>query len=216
MILKLVFITLLSGLSMTSDNESRDVENWESDPGGMMDYYQAISYTLGQSIADLVDNAYDANATEIDIQIDLDPDTSLPYIRILDNGNGISQDDMNKAIRLGLKRERNESDLGVYGIGMKLSALSQAHEVTVASHKSGIFSLRRISAHHMRDTNRNELLKFPTGSSAFKISKTKFQDENWSTMILLEDVHQASKWSGPTSAPARRRPSAARRRTWSA
>ena len=179
---------------MTTDNKSRDVENWESDPGGMKNYYQAISYTLGQSIADLVDNAYDADATEIDIQIDLDPDTSLPYIRILDNGKGISQDDMNKAMRLGLKRERNESDLGVYGIGMKLSALSQAHEVTVASHKSGVFSLRRISAHHMRETNRNELLKFPTGSSAFNISKTKFQDENWSTMILLEDVHQASKW----------------------
>ena len=37
MVLKLVFITLLSGLSMTTDNKSRDVENWESDPGGMMD-----------------------------------------------------------------------------------------------------------------------------------------------------------------------------------
>jgi len=179
---------------MPDSKITTDVEKWESDPGGMMDYYQAISYTLGQSIADLVDNAYDADATEIDIEIDLDPDTSLPYIRILDNGNGISQEDMNKAMRLGLKRERNESDLGVYGIGMKLSALSQAHEVTVASNKSGIFSLRRISAHHMRMTNRNELMKYPTGSAAFKISRAKLDDENWSTMILLEDVHQASKW----------------------
>ena len=176
------------------NNSHDDVEVWGMDADGMMGYYQAMSYTLGQSIADLVDNAYDAEATEIDIQIDLDLETKLPYIRILDNGNGISQDDMNKAMRLGLKRERMDSELGVYGIGMKLSALSQAHEVTVASQKSDSFSLRRISAHHIRQTNRNELLKYPTGSSAYTVSKAKFDKEEWSTMILLEDVHQASKW----------------------
>ena len=179
---------------MDLNNSHDDVEVWGMDADGMMGYYQAMSYTLGQSIADLVDNAYDAEATEIDIQIDLDLETKLPYIRILDNGNGISQDDMNKAMRLGLKRERMDSELGVYGIGMKLSALSQAHEVTVASQKSDSFSLRRISAHHIRQTNRNELLKYPTGSSAYTVSKAKFDKEEWSTMILLEDVHQASKW----------------------
>ena len=179
---------------MDMNNSHDDVEVWGMDADGMMGYYQAMSYTLGQSIADLVDNAYDAEATEIDIQIDLDLETKLPYIRILDNGNGISQDDMNKAMRLGLKRERMDSELGVYGIGMKLSALSQAHEVTVASQKSDSFSLRRISAHHIRQTNRNELLKYPTGSSAYTVSKAKFDKEEWSTMILLEDVHQASKW----------------------
>ena len=42
---------------------------------------------------------------------------------------------------LGVKRERSESELGVYGIGMKLSALSQAHEVTVVSKKGGSISL---------------------------------------------------------------------------
>mgnify|MGYP006133846475 FL=1 len=179
---------------MDLNNSHDDVEVWGMDADGMMGYYQAMSYTLGQSIADLVDNAYDAEATEIDIQIDLDLETKLPYIRILDNGNGISQDDMNKAMRLGLKRERMDSELGVYGIGMKLSALSQAHEVTVASQKSDSFSLRRISAHHIRQTNRNELLKYPTESSAYTVSKAKFDKEEWSTMILLEDVHQASKW----------------------
>ena len=73
-----------------SDNRENTTSNWDSDPGGMMDYYQAMSYTLGQSIADLVDNSYDAGAERIDIGIDLDGFSQEPFIRILDDGKGIS------------------------------------------------------------------------------------------------------------------------------
>ena len=54
-----------------SDNRENTTSNWDTDPAGMMAYYQA-GYTLGQSIADLVDNSYDADAKRIDIKIDLD------------------------------------------------------------------------------------------------------------------------------------------------
>ena len=179
---------------MPVEINDKDVEEWQNDASGMMKYYQSQSYSLGESIADLVDNAYDANATEIDVKIGLDPKTEQPYIRILDNGGGISPEDMNNAMKLGGRRQRSETDLGVYGIGMKLSSLSQAHEVTIVSKKRGKMSLRRISAHHIVDSNRNELLKHPTNSAIFSESKEKFDSENWSTMILLEDVHQASRW----------------------
>ena len=51
------------------DNRENTTSNWDTDPAGMMAYYQAMSYTLGQSIADLVDNSYDADAKRIDIKI---------------------------------------------------------------------------------------------------------------------------------------------------
>ena len=82
-----------------SDNRENTTSNWDSDPGGMMDYYQAMSYTLGQSIADLVDNSYDAGAERIDIGIDLDGFSQEPFIRILDDGKGISSDEIDNVIR---------------------------------------------------------------------------------------------------------------------
>ena len=65
---------------------SDKLEKWESDPAGMMDYYKHQNYTMGQSIADLIDNSYDANATKIDVKISFDSGTDKPYIVILDNG----------------------------------------------------------------------------------------------------------------------------------
>jgi hypothetical protein len=178
---------------MTGERENT-TSNWDSDPGGMMDYYQAMSYTLGQSIADLVDNSYDAKSKRIDITINLDSFSGAPFIRIYDDGNGISSSQIDKAMTLGVKRQRSETELGVYGIGMKLSALSQAHEVTVVSKKDSAISIRRISSHHIKENNANELLHYPTNSKTFTESFDEFHNGKWSTMILLEDVHRSSKW----------------------
>lgn len=167
--------------------------NWDTDPAGMMAYYQAMSYTLGQSIADLVDNSYDADSKRIDIKIDLDGFSDVPFIRIFDDGNGISSSEIDKAMTLGVKRERSEAELGVYGIGMKLSALSQAHEVTVVSKKDGSISVRRISSHYIKENNSNQLLHYPTNSKTYQESYDLFHEGDWSTMILLEDIHQ-TKW----------------------
>ena len=82
----------------------QDTEKWDSDPAGMMEYYKNQPYTLGQSIADIIDNSYDANATKIDVRIEFDPsDVDKPYIVIMDNGEGISQDEMKNALRLGME-----------------------------------------------------------------------------------------------------------------
>ena len=112
--------------------DTQDTEKWDSDPAGMMEYYKNQPYTLGQSIADIIDNSYDANATKIDVRIDFDPsDPNKTYIVIMDNGDGISQDEMKNALRLGVRRNRSDTELGVFGIGMKHSSLAQAKEVTV-------------------------------------------------------------------------------------
>ena len=187
---------------IVSENERRiepvspqDVEKWDSDPAGMMEYYKNQPYTLGQSIADIIDNSYDANATKIDVRIDFDPsDPNKPYIVIMDNGDGISEDDMKNALRLGVRRNRSDTELGVFGIGMKLSSLAQANEVTVYSKKDGKIAIRRISASYIAQNNVAEVLKFHSGSQAFELCESRFIDGDWSTMILLEDLHGARRF----------------------
>ena len=119
-------------------------EEWFSDPIGMLRVHQAQPYKLGQCIADLVDNSYDAQATKIDVSLETNSNDEM-YLRIFDNGKGIPEEKWRDAMTLGLQRERNNEDLGVYGVGMKLSSLSQANEVTVASvnnEKYGLFRLK--------------------------------------------------------------------------
>ena len=85
------------------------------DPAGMMEYYKT-SHTLGQSIADIIDNSYDANATKIDVRIDFDPsDPNKPYIVIMDNGDGISKT-IRKRIAIRCSAQPVRYRTGVFGI----------------------------------------------------------------------------------------------------
>ena len=171
-------------------SRSRGSEEWFSDPAGMLLVHQAQPYKLGQCIADLVDNSYDANATKIEIILDTNSDGDM-YLLIFDDGKGIPENKWRDAMTLGLQRDRNKEDLGVYGVGMKLSSLSQANEVTVASVHNGKYGLRRISAKHIIDTQRNEILTTSSNSAISKDAYNQMIAEGWSTMVLLEDMERA-------------------------
>ena len=172
-------------------SEPSDVEVWRQEPRGMMDFYQNQNYHLGQSLADLIDNSFDADAKRIKIDIETLPEDGKMYIRILDDGSGMSMNELKEAMTLGsMKESRSSSDLGVYGIGMKISSLSQADEVTVVTRKKkGPVSLRRISAKHIKSKNLSEILKFPTGTEIYKDSEEEFIQGKWSTMVLLEEIN---------------------------
>lgn len=163
-------------------------EEWKSDPVGMLRVHQAHAYKLGQCIADLIDNSYDADATKIEVEIGMTEEDERMFVLILDNGNGIPKDRWQDAMTLGGRRDRKETDLGVYGVGLKLSSLSQANEVTVASVHQGEFGLRRISANHIRETERNEILMTPTSSREYNDAYQRFVEKEFSTMVLLEDM----------------------------
>ena len=176
-----------------------EVEDWDQDPRGMLKVYQQQSYKLGESVADLIDNSYDANAKRIEVNIGLDPETAELYIRILDDGDGISEKSWKGMMTLGAQKKRPKTELGIYGVGMKLSSLSQADEVTIASVNKGRFGLRRISANYIKSSGRNKLMVTSTESAAYKESYEKMIDGKWSTMLLLESIHSERKFSSLSS-----------------
>ena len=168
-------------------------EEWLSNPAGMLRVHQAMPYKLGQCIADLIDNSYDANATKIEIELGLTKEDERMYVLIFDNGNGIPNDRWQDAMTLGLERDRSNTDLGVYGVGLKLSSLSQANEVTAASVHRGEFGLRRLSANHILETGRSEVLMTPTSSQEYNDAYQRMVEDGWSTMVLLEDMHAENR-----------------------
>ena len=97
-----------------------------------------LGYSLETAIADIVDNSISAGAREIEILCDLT--AGHPTLAIIDNGCGMSEDNLLIALRHGAvnpKQIRPPKDLGRFGLGMKTASFSQCRRLTVASSKKG-------------------------------------------------------------------------------
>lgn len=91
-----------------------------------------LGYDFVNAVADLIDNSIAANAGRVDITIEFDGEDS--WVRIADDGMGMSAAQISEAMRLGSGgREYGETDLGKFGLGLKTASLSQARSITVAS-----------------------------------------------------------------------------------
>lgn len=94
---------------------------------------RSIGYSFATSVADIIDNSITAKATEIKVFADpLDE----PYFAILDNGLGMSFEELKNAMTFGSDRSNkvdSNLDLGRFGLGLKSASLSQCRKVTVIS-----------------------------------------------------------------------------------
>ena len=70
----------------------------------------------------------------------------VPYVAILDNGFGMSNDEIDDAMRYGSQSSlnlRNTQDLGRFGLGLKTASLSQCKCLTVISKQGRRIAARR-------------------------------------------------------------------------
>ncbi len=91
------------------------------------------------AIAELVDNALQAGATQIVINVESDEareDGSL-RLEVIDNGSGMDEATLHQALRFGGSTRFNDRrGLGRYGMGLPNSSLSQARRVDVYTWQS--------------------------------------------------------------------------------
>ena len=103
-------------------------------------------YDLIVALADLVDNSITAlnnsNKSYKFIEIcNNDISTSFPnleWLSIVDNGIGMSENELINAFRLGgegVDKDRGDKDLGRFGLGLKTASFSQCKKLTVISKK---------------------------------------------------------------------------------
>lgn len=99
-----------------------------------------LGYSLETAIADLIDNSISAGADRIDIFCDVSGE--VPMVAILDNGKGMTENELLAAMRHGTdnpRRCRPEKDLGRFGLGLKTASFSQCRSLTVVSTRDGAF-----------------------------------------------------------------------------
>ena len=127
----------------------------------LMESTRSIGYSLESAIADIIDNSIAAKATNIDIKFS-PPCTQNPFIAILDNGEGMTAEELQSAMRYGCKNplaRRAEKDLGRYGLGLKTASLSQCQILTVVSKKNNsVLSCCSWNLHYIREKDSWELL----------------------------------------------------------
>lgn len=102
--------------------------------GALVESLRAFGYNLETAIADLIDNSITANAKSIWLSSHWDGQNSS--LLILDDGKGMNADELKEALRPGSKNpleERDNNDLGRYGLGLKTASFSQCRRLTVAS-----------------------------------------------------------------------------------
>lgn len=106
-------------------------------PISLIESLRNIGYSMETAIADVIDNSITANATQIHIRFSWD--SGNPWLAIIDNGHGMTKDELINAMRFGSMNPleaRASNDLGRFGLGMKTASLSQCRHLTVLSQKN--------------------------------------------------------------------------------
>lgn len=117
-----------------------DVQVVEPRADILVESTRSMGYTFESALADIVDNSIGNGATHIDIRFS---SISPRYIVVLDDGCGMTLDELLIAMRYGSKNVnevRSQSDLGRFGLGLKTASLSQCRRLTVISKKNNIIS----------------------------------------------------------------------------
>lgn len=112
--------------------------------GAMVEALRGLGYSAATAIADIIDNSIAAQAGSVDITFHWKADAS--FITVIDDGTGMNDAQLEKAMRLGDRNpleRRTESDLGRFGLGLKTASFSQCRRLTVASKSEGAVCVLR-------------------------------------------------------------------------
>ena len=170
----------------------------------LMSSLRDMGYEFTTAVADLVDNSVEAGATQVAIDIEFEGENS--WVRIADNGSGMTAESLREAMRYGSSRDYAESDLGKFGLGLKVASLSQGQRLTVASRTHR--SRAEISAYcwdldHIERTDRWELLPVATeGDGPLLHSLLK---DSPGTVVLWQKLDRILGYQHPSGESARRR-----------
>lgn len=106
----------------------------------LIESMRSLGYSFSSAIADLLDNSISAKA--MNIKIIAEP-ALHPQLIILDDGTGMSAVELYEAMRYGSSnplQQREDDDLGRFGLGLKSASLSQCRKLVVISKKDNVIS----------------------------------------------------------------------------
>lgn len=143
-------------------NNQYQTTNAEPDASSMIETFRAIGYSIETAIADIIDNSISAHAKNIKVNYDWKGENTI--IQITDDGCGMNNDELVQAMRPGSKHpteERNQKDLGRFGLGLKTASFSQTRKFSVVSKKEDYnYGYWAWDLDHVNEKQAWELIKY--------------------------------------------------------
>lgn len=152
---------------------------------------RSMGYTDETAIADIVDNSISSGASEIQIYFDWEKRRIL----IADNGNGMNNDELLKAMEIGSADPalmRAADDLGRFGMGMKTASFSLGKSLYVITKQNEIISNAEWDLDYVETNDKWEVLIHPQDSIQDEIDSVAelidYSKWNQGTLIILSKL----------------------------
>lgn len=142
-------------------------------------------YNVKTAAADIIDNAIAANADKIHVEITLQED-GRKLIYFGDNGEGMDNDGVKKALRYGAPERDNPESLGKFGLGLKTASSSVCKKYSVISRKSSEEALAKFGwdLDHVAKQGKWEMLQEPVSDNEQEMFDSLCADQG--TLIIWE------------------------------
>ncbi len=155
----------------------------------MLESLRGLGYSTATALADIIDNSIAAKADEI--SLDFHWDGTRSRITILDNGRGMSDTELEGAMRLGDKNPdtaRAADDLGRFGMGLKTASFSQCRRLTVASVQHHVSSCLRWDLDILASHPSNDWLLFEGPAEESQSHVRVLEGRSHGTLVLWETL----------------------------
>lgn len=103
----------------------------------LADILGSAGHSLVSAVADLIDNAISADASEIHITFGQPNGGQGRWMTIRDNGRGMSTEQLDQALTVGGAGDYGPRSLGKFGFGLKGASWSQARKFKVVTRQAG-------------------------------------------------------------------------------
>lgn len=154
----------------------------------MLESLRGLGYSTATALADIIDNGVSADAANIDVWLTWQGTDSR--VTILDDGRGMTDPELESAMRLGDKSPldtRDSGDLGRFGMGLKTSSFSQCRRLTVSSKKDGQTACLRWDLAKLSEKPMEWLMYEGTHAGSEEFIK-QLDAMAHGTMVLWEDM----------------------------
>lgn len=155
----------------------------------MLESLRGLGYSTAAALADIVDNSISAGANEV--RIDFQWNGADSCVLVLDDGRGMSDPELEGAMRLGDKNplaKREAHDLGRFGIGLKTASLSQSRRLTVASVKNGELSCLRWDLDELAADPNSDWLLFEGPAKGSQRHLASLEGKSAGTLVVWEQL----------------------------
>lgn len=161
----------------------------------LMKSMRSMGYSFESAIADVIDNSISAKARNIHILFPVDPLKDIA-VGIWDDGLGMDSDELFEAMRYGsssAEAEREATDLGRFGLGLKSASLSQCRILTVICKKDNKVSAYSWDFNYIMESREWYVRKLSLSEIKELPYSHTMREMEHGTLVLWQDFDVISK-----------------------